>query len=145
MRSTLEKHKKNSATEDVLNDIGDLSKKPEFDKTNPDGKMVRAGRWSANLQTTFKKILKRNSIKVWPQPFRAIRKFRINELERDPAFRTTEIWEWTGNNEATAQKHYSKATREDRQRAAGILKVPQWSYGGGQIASDRFKSHRSGF
>ena len=39
-------------------------------------------------------------------------------MERDPRLRAVEIREYTGNSEATARKHYSTVTREDRQQAA---------------------------
>lgn len=102
----------------VFNCIGQLSAKPEFDVTDNEGKVVKAGRWSANLQTTFKKILERNGLTPWPQPFHAIRRYRINEMERDSNLRTVDIREWTGHCEATAQGHYSETGKEDRQKAA---------------------------
>ncbi len=102
----------------VFNCIGQLSAKPEFDVTDSEGKVVKAGRWSANLQTTFKKILERNGMTPWPQPFHAIRRYRINEMERDSSLRTVDIREWTGHCEATAQGHYSETGKEDRQKAA---------------------------
>ncbi len=102
----------------LINEIGGLATKPEFDSTDSSGRVIRAGRWSTNMETTFKKILKRNGITPWPQPFHTLRSFRINEMERDPNLRTVEIREYTGNSEATARKHYSRVTREDRQRAA---------------------------
>jgi len=100
----------------ILNAIGELAGKPEFDITKQDGTVVRGGRWTTNLGATFRRIIKRNGIPDYPQPFHAIRKFRINEMER-AGYRSAEIREWTGNSEDTAQKHYSKATKQDRQRA----------------------------
>jgi len=104
----------------LINAIGGLASKPEFDSTDSNGKVIRVGRWSTNMETTFKKILMRNGITPWPQPFHALRSFRINEMERAPNLRPVEIREYTGNSEATARKHYSRATREDRQRAATL-------------------------
>jgi integrase len=105
-------------TSHLFNHIGGLGEKPEFDLTKPDGTVIRSGRWSTNLATTFKKILRRNKITPWPQPFHGIRRFRINEMERDTNLRTVEVREWTGNSEATAQGFYSSVTREDRVRAS---------------------------
>ncbi|MDB4807445.1 phage integrase SAM-like domain-containing protein [bacterium] len=125
----------------LLNEIGGLASKPEFDSTDSSGRVIRAGRWSTNLATTFKKILKRNGITPWPQPFHALRSFRINEMERDPNLRTVEIREYTGNSEATARKHYSRVSREDRQRAAKRLPIkasgPTVDDGSHQKGSDR--------
>ena len=94
-----------------------------------------------NVETTFKKILLRNGIAPWPQPFHALRSFRINEMERDPNLRTVEIREYTGNSEATARKHYSRVSREDRQRAAkrwpNIASGPTVDDGSHQKGSDR--------
>lgn len=87
--------------------------KLEFDSTDSRGRVIRAGRWSTNLATTVKKILTRNGIAPWPQPFHVLRRFRINEMERDPRLRAVEIREYTGNSEATARKHYSTVTRKD--------------------------------
>ncbi len=123
----------------LLNVIGGLSNKPEFDRTDANGRVLHAGRWSTNMETTFKKILLRNGITPWPQPFHALRSFRINEMERDPNLRTVEIREYTGNSEATARKHYSRVSREDRQRAA--KRCPNKA-SGRRITSEGVRSHR---
>ena len=77
----------------LLNAIGELSNKPEFDPTDSNGRALLAGPWSTNMETTFKKILVRNDVTPWPQPFHALRSFRINEMERDPNLRTVKIRE----------------------------------------------------
>lgn len=66
----------------------------------------------------LKKILVRNGFTPWPQIFHALLGFRINEMERDQNLGTVEICEHTGNSESTARKHYSRVSREDRQRTA---------------------------
>lgn len=103
----------------VLNRMSRLAKKPEFDKVNSNGDVIVGGRWSTNPGETFKKILTRNGIEVWQQPFHGIRRFRINELERTPGYLTSDIREWTGNSEAVAISHYSvSGTDQDRRRWA---------------------------
>lgn len=102
----------------LFNKIGNLESKPEFDITDKDGSVIRRSRYSANMQTTFKKILTRVELEVWPAPFHAIRAFRINELERDQRYRPVDIREWTGNSEAVAARHYSQSASLDRMTAA---------------------------
>lgn len=123
----------------LINAIGGLASKLEIDSTNSRGRVIRAGRWSTTLATTFEKILTRNGITPWPQPFHALRRFRINEMERDPRLRAVEIREYTGNSEATARKHDTTVTREDRQQAA--TDWPEQS-SGRRIASEGIRSHR---
>ncbi|MCY2976677.1 MAG: site-specific integrase [Planctomycetota bacterium] len=118
LRPLLEDLKANSKSSFLFNKIGNLDSKPEFDVTDKEGNVLKHGRYSTNLQTTFKKILKRNELEAWPAPFHAIRSFRINELERDSRYRTVEVREWTGNSEQVAAKFYSAVTADDRMKAA---------------------------
>ena len=60
-------------------------------------------------------------------------------MERDPRLRAVEIREYTGNSEATARKHDTTVTREDRQQAA--TDWPEQS-SGRRIASEGIRSHR---
>ena len=117
-------------TKYLFNQIGKLNSKPEFDTYDQAGKVLRKGRWGANIAKLFKDILARNSIPTWPCPFHAIREFRINELERSN-IRSVEIREWTGNSEATAKIHYSNETGSDRKRAASI----EWGENGAFISN----------
>ncbi len=120
----------------LFNQIGSLGAKPEFDLFDSDGKVLRKGRWGANIGKLFKDILKRNEIAPWPSPFHAIREFRINELERCPELRIVEVREWTGNSEATAKIHYSNETSFDRKRAASMEWGENGAFKSNQIPSD---------
>ena len=102
----------------ILNGILNLSEKPEFEISDPvTGEVIREGRYETNAQTTFKKIIERAGLEVWPQPFHAIRGFRRNELERSD-YRATDIDAWLGHDARTAARHYSRSSQKDRQRAA---------------------------
>ena len=143
LKSALEAHREfqhesGQNSEYILNAIGELEGKPEFDLTKQDGTLIRSGRWTTNLGSTFRRIIKRNGLSDYPQPFHAIRKFRINEMER-AGYRTVEIREWTGNSEATAQKHYSKAPKQDRQRALAV----EHETAGSQIVLTRSRQNGS--
>ena len=94
-------------TEYVLNKIGNLDQKPEFETTNAKGERIRQGRWETNLSTTFRKILKRNGFKVWSQPFHAFRAYRGAELDRSGASQI-ELDSWIGNSAEVRKRHYSK-------------------------------------
>ena len=79
------------------------------------------------VRTGVLNMIKRSGIPVYPQPHKALRDVRINELERQ-GFRKQEIDAWIGNTEAVRNKHYSaisvtKADRQkaDRQKALGIV------------------------
>ena len=94
-------------TEYVLNKIGNLDQKPEFETTNAKGERIQQGRWETNLSTTFKKILERNGFKVWSQPFHAFRAYRGAELDRSGASEI-ELNTWIGNSADVRKRHYSK-------------------------------------
>ena len=82
---------------------------------------IREGRYETKFDTSMRKMVKRSGIPVYPQPHKALRDVRINELERQ-GFRKQEIDAWIGNSEATRNKHYSatSVTKADRQKALGI-------------------------
>jgi integrase len=94
-------------TEHVLNKIGNLDQKPEFETTNAKGERIREGRWETSLSETFKKILRRNKFKVWPQPFQAFRAYRGAELDRLGASQI-ELDRWIGNSAEVRKRHYSR-------------------------------------
>ena len=99
-------------TEYVLNKIGNLDQKPEFETTNAKGERIKQGRWETNLSTTFKKILERNSFKVWSQPFHAFRAYRGAELDRLGASEI-QLDRWIGNSAEMRKRHYSKFHMND--------------------------------
>ena len=106
----------------IFNDIFNLRNKPEFELTNPETcGQIREGRYESKFDTSMKKMIKRSGIPVYPQPHKALRDVRINELERR-GFRKQEIDAWIGNTEAVRNKHYSatSVTKADRQKALGI-------------------------
>ncbi len=94
-------------TEFVLNRIGNLETKPEFETTNGKGERLRQGRWETNLSTTFTKILKRNKIATWAQPLHGFRSFRAAELARLGATEI-ELNAWIGNSPEVRKRHYGK-------------------------------------
>ncbi len=118
LRTSLEELRKNSMNEPIhiLNDILNLSSKPEFEVTDESGNVIREGRYETNAQTHFRRIMEKAGLD-WPQPFHAIRAFRRNELER-AACRMADINEWLGHDAKTAARHYSRSGRQDLQKAA---------------------------
>lgn len=106
-------------TEYVLNKIGKLEQKPEFEQTNSKGERVKQGRWETNLSTTFKKILKRNGFQIWDQPFHAFRSYRAAELDRNGASEI-ELNAWIGNSEAVRKRHYGKFHVATKERLAEL-------------------------
>lgn len=94
-------------TEYVLNQIGNLEGKPDFETTNAIGERIKQGRWETNLSTTFKKILRRNGFNVWDQPFHAFRSYRGAELELLGAGEMR-LNSWIGNTAEIRKRHYSK-------------------------------------
>ena len=119
----------------IFNDIFNLRHKPEFEVTNTETcEQIREGRYESNFNTSMRKMIKRSGIPVYPQPHKALRDVRINELER-LGFRRQEIDAWIGNSEAVRDKHYSatSVTKADRQKALGIA-------GGEKSVGDSAKS-----
>ena len=74
------------------------------------------GQKSKNLGTTFKKIIARAGVEVWPKPFQNLRSSRQTELEQD--FPTYVVCKWLGNTPHIARKHYLTVTEEHYQSAA---------------------------
>lgn len=99
----------------VLNQIGNLRDKPEFETTSDDGERVRQGRWETNLSTTFKKILARNGFGVWSQPFHAFRSLRAAELAVEGATEL-QISKWIGNSLEVRKKHYATFALEGAEK-----------------------------
>lgn len=102
----------------VLNAIGNLETKPEFETTSDDGSRIRQGRWETNLSTTFKKILKRNGLPIWSQPFHALRAFRIAELAGQVS--DLQLTAWMGNSPEVRQRHYSKFHMNNIEHLTGV-------------------------
>jgi len=74
------------------------------------------GQPSKNLGTTFKKIIARAGVDVWPKPFQNLRSSRQTELEQ--AYPTYVVCKWLGNTPSVAHKHYLTVTEEHYQKAA---------------------------
>ena len=104
----------------VFNHILKLKDKPEFEITNEKGDVIRKGRYETNARGFITKAIKCAGLDPWPQPWHAIRDFRINELARDGK-RDAEISAWCGNSASTRKRHYdaTAVTVEDRRRASG--------------------------
>jgi len=66
------------------------------------------GEPNKNLGTTFKKIVRRAGVEVWPKPFQNMRSSRQTDLEQD--FPTYVVCRWLGNTPKIAHKHYLKVT-----------------------------------
>ena len=71
------------------------------------------------------RAVEKAGLKMWPQPWHALRDYRVNELKR-LGFRSEEISAWCGNSEETRSKHYSATavTAEDRKRASAQTQTP---------------------
>ena len=104
----------------VFNGIGGLRQKPEFEVTGSIGERIREGRYETNVAGLLTKAIRRAGLETWPQPWHAIRDFRVNELSR-LGYREAEISAWCGNTENVRKRHYSATavTAEDRRKAAG--------------------------
>lgn len=73
-------------------------------------------RHQANLQTRFRKIIKRAGRKRWPKLFQNLRSTRQTELAK--SYPVHLICAWLGNNAAIAQEHYLQVTDADYAKAA---------------------------
>jgi len=104
----------------VFNELGGLQQKPDFELTDANGQRIREGRYETNVGGHLTRAIRKAGLEVWPQPWHAIRDFRLNELSR-LGYRDVEISAWCGNSESVRQRHYSATavTAEDRRRAAG--------------------------
>ena len=74
------------------------------------------GKPTKNLGTTFKKIVRRAGVNVWPKPFQNLRSSRQTELEQQ--FPTYVVCAWLGNTPSIAHKHYLTVTDEHFDTAA---------------------------
>ena len=72
------------------------------------GRTVLGGKKDKNLGTTFKKIIARAGVDVWPKPFQKLRSSRQTELEQD--YPTYVVCKWLGNTPMVANKHYLTVT-----------------------------------
>ena len=61
-----------------------------------------------NLGTTFRKIIGRAGVEVWPKPFQNCRSSRQTELEQK--YPTYVVCAWLGNTPTIAHKHYLTVT-----------------------------------
>ena len=68
------------------------------------------GQPAKNLGTTFRKIIRRVGVKVWPKPFQNLRSSRQTELEQE--YPTYVVCSWLGNTPTVAHKHYLTVTDE---------------------------------
>ncbi len=75
-----------------------------------------AGDADKNLGTTFRKIIRRAGVEVWPKPFQNCRSSRQTELEQQ--YPTYKVCAWLGNTPTVAHKHYLTVTDEDFAMAA---------------------------
>ena len=73
------------------------------------------GETSKNLGTTFKKIIWRAGVEVWPKPFQNLRSGRQTELAQE--FPTYVGCKWLGNTPIVAHKHYLTVTDGNYQKA----------------------------
>ncbi|MGE0377389.1 MAG: tyrosine-type recombinase/integrase [Planctomycetaceae bacterium] len=74
------------------------------------------GNADKNLGTTFRKIIRRAGVRVWPKPFQNCRSSRQTELEQQ--YPTYVVCAWLGNTPAVAHKHYLTVTDEHFEAAA---------------------------
>jgi hypothetical protein len=76
-----------------------------------------------NLGTTFRKIVRRAGVEVWPKPFQNLRASRQTELEQH--FATYKVCAWLGNTPTIAYKHYLTVTDDDFDSAVAT-KTGDW-------------------
>ena len=81
------------------------------------GAMGLQGWRGCNLSTSFKKIIKRAGLTVWPRPFHNLRSSRQTELQE--SYPTHVVCAWLGNSPDIAREHYLQVTDEHFKRAAG--------------------------
>lgn len=81
--------------------------------------ITRYRRGQANLRTTFRKIIKRAGVPVWPRLFQNLRASRETELFADYPIETA--CAWIGNSPTVAVTHYINDPEKDAhfQRATG--------------------------
>jgi hypothetical protein len=81
------------------------------------------GQPSKNLATTFRKIIRRAGVDVWPKPFQNLRPSRQTELEQQ--FPTYVVCSWLANTPTIAHKHYLTVTDGDYDKAL-TTKTRDW-------------------
>jgi len=74
------------------------------------------GQPAKNLGTTFKKIICRAGVEVWPKPFQNLRSSLQTDLEQ--VYPTYVVCKWLGNTPSVAHKHYLTVTDEHYRVAA---------------------------
>lgn len=74
-------------------------------------------RLHSNLGTTFQRFIKRAGVKPWPRQFHNLRASRETELLDLVGPKAT--YDWIGNDERTARKHYLRTTDEHFARVLG--------------------------
>ena len=75
------------------------------------------GKGTKNLGATFRKIIRRAGVDVWPKPFQNLRSSLQTELEQ--RLPTYVVSKWLGNTPGVANKHYLTVTEDHFQMAAG--------------------------
>jgi len=81
----------------------------------------KAGWRNCNLRTTFKKIVTRAGLEVWPRLFHNLRSSRQTELAEQ--FPSHVVCKWLGNSEDIAKQHYLQVTEDHFAKAlAGPLR-----------------------
>ena len=85
-----------------------MSDKSECDNKTTWVVPMLGGKKDKNLGTTFKKIIARAGVDVWPKPFQNLRSSRQTELEQD--YPTYVVCKWLGNTPMVANKHYLTVT-----------------------------------
>jgi len=84
LRPVLEQARELAAEDEeyVFNELGDLRQKPDFELTDANGQRIREGRYETNVGGHLTRAIRKAGLEVWPQPWHAIRDFRLNELSR---------------------------------------------------------------
>ena len=80
-----------------------MSDKSECDNKTTCVVPVLRGKNDKNLGTTFKNIIARAGVDVWPKPFQNLRSSRQTELEQD--YPTYVVCKWLVNTPMVANKH----------------------------------------
>ena len=122
LRPVLEQARELAAEDDdhVFNELGDLRQKPDFELTDANGQRIRKGRYETNVGGHLTRAIRKAGLEVWPQPWHAIRDYRLNELAR-LGYRQAEISAWCGNSEDVRKRHCgaTAVTADDRRKASG--------------------------
>ena len=80
--------------------------------------IVRYREATQNLGTTFRKIVKRAGLKLWPKLFQNLRSTRQTELCEE--FPSHAVCEWIGNSERVAKEHYLQLTDAHFEKASQV-------------------------